>query len=379
MDKAIQHLSVGLFNRTIANSSKSHFSQFDTCQPSSSAIFLLITAYTVVTLVGLFENLCLVVIIKKQKEAQNVTNILIANLSLSDVLMCIMCIPFTVAYTLMDHWIFGEAMCKISSFVQSVSVTVSIFSLVLIAVERYQLIVNPRGWKPSLSHAYWGILLTWGFSVLMSIPFFIFHQITDDPFSNLSFHTDFYKNKVACIEAWPSVAQRRAFTTSLLVFQYCFPLGFILICYLKIFVCLRRRHGKVDRTRENESRLKENKRINVMLISIVLTFAFCWLPLNIFNAMFDWNHEALMNCHHNLVFTLCHLLAMISTCINPIFYGFLNKNFQKDLVVLIHHCRCLASQELYENIALSTLNTDVSKGSLNLNNMVYLPPVAEIV
>ncbi|XP_065591074.1 neuropeptide Y receptor type 6-like [Cyrtonyx montezumae] len=372
MDKTIQHPREILPNQTIPNSSYSQFLNFDTCQSSFLAVFLLITAYILVTTVGLFGNLCLIVIIKRQKEAQNVTNILIANLSLSDVLICIMCIPVTAAYTLMDYWIFGEAMCKISSFIQSISVTVSIFSLVLIAIERYQLIVNPRGWKPNTSHAYLGIIFIWVFSLMISIPFLIFHQLTDEPFTHLSFHSDFYKNKVVCIEAWPSVTERLIFTTSLLLFQYCFPLGFIFICYLKIFVCLRRRHSKIDRMRENESRLSENKRINLMLISIVVTFAACWLPLNIFNVVFDWNHEALMSCNHNLAFTLCHLVAMISTCINPVFYGFLNKNFQKDLIGLVHRCRCSASQEEYENIALSNLQTDVSKGSLKLNNH---PPV----
>ncbi|XP_066469023.1 neuropeptide Y receptor type 6-like [Tiliqua scincoides] len=354
---------------SIAKSDKPEFSHFESCQPSLPATLLLIAAYAVVTLVGLFGNLCLIVIIRKQKESQNVTNILIANLSLSDILICIMCIPFTVTYTLMDYWVFGEAMCKITSFVQSMSVTVSTFSLVLIAVERYQLIVNPRGWKPNISHAYWGIVSIWMFSLVISIPFFIFHQVTDEPFRNLSSHSDIYINKVVCVEDWPSLAGRLAFTTTMLVFQYFFPLGFIFICYLKIFVCLQKRHGKVDKAREKESRLNESRRINIMLISIVLTFAACWLPLNIFNIVFDWNHDALINCHHNVIFTLCHLVAMISTCINPVFYGFLNKNFQKDLVILLHHIRCFDSQELYENIALSTLNTDVSKGSLRLNNI----------
>ncbi|XP_030315012.1 neuropeptide Y receptor type 6 [Calypte anna] len=371
MDKAIQHPSEIQSNQTLSNISYSQFLNFDTCQPSLLAECLLITAYTLVTVVGLFGNVCLIIIIKRWKEAQNVTNILIANLSLSDVLICVLCIPVTVTYTLMDYWIFGEAMCRISSFIQSVSVTVSIFSLVLIAVERYQLIVNPRGWKPNISHAYWGILFIWGFSLMISIPFLIFHQLTDEPFKHLAFHNDFYKNKVACIEAWPSVTQRLIFTTSLLVFQYCFPLVFIFICYLRIFVRLRRRHGKIERMRENETRLSENKRINMMLISIVVTFAACWLPLNIFNVVFDWNYEALMSCNHNLAFTICHLVAMISTCINPIFYGFLNKNFQKDLVVLVHHCRCSAAQEEYENIALSNLQTDASKGTLKLK----YPPV----
>ncbi|MBN3305901.1 NPY6R protein, partial [Amia calva] len=105
-----------------------------------------------------------------------------------------------------------------------------------------------------------------------------------------------------------------------------------------------------------------------MLMSIVVAFAVCWLPLNIFNIIFDWNHETLQNCSHNLVFTLCHLVAMLSTCINPIFYGFLNKNFQKDLNLMVRHCKCAVEQEEYENIGMSTMQTDISKGSLKLNN-----------
>ncbi|KAF7249392.1 Neuropeptide Y receptor type 6 [Varanus komodoensis] len=365
MDKTIQDPGM---SPSVANSSKSQVMQFESCHPSLPAIFLLITAYAIVTLVGLVGNLCLIVIIRKQKENQNVTNILIANLSISDIFICVMCIPFTVAYTLMDYWVFGEAMCKLTSFVQSMSITVSTFSLVLIAVERYQLIVNPRGWKPNISHAFWAIIFIWAFSLIISTPFFIFHQITDDPLRNLSYHNDIYANKVVCIEVWPSIEERLGFTTTMLVFQYFFPLVFIFICYLRIFVCLRKRHNKVDKVRENENRLNENKRINIMLISIVLTFGTCWLPLNVFNIVFDWNYEALMNCHHNVVFTLCHLVAMISTCVNPVFYGFLNKNFQKDLVVLLHNLRCFESRRIYENIALSTLNTDVSKGSLKLTN-----------
>nr|ACF22976.1 neuropeptide Y receptor Y6 [Callorhinchus milii] len=351
----------------IPNSTRPHFADFDSCQTSSPVVFLLIIVYSAVTIVGLFGNLCLIFIIKRQKENHNVTNILIANLSVSDVLVCVVCIPFTIVYTLMDHWIFGETMCKATSFTQCVSVTVSIFSLVLIAIERHQLIVNPRGWKPSVSHACWGIVLIWFTSLIISFPFVVFHVLTDETLKNVSSHSEFYKDKFVCIEVWPSETERLVFTTCLLVFQYFGPLCFIFVCYLKISVCLKKRNGMADKMRENESRANESKRINTMLISIVVAFAICWLPLNIFNVVFDWNHEALMNCHYNLVFSLCHLLAVVSTCINPIFYGFLNKNFQKDLNLLIH-CKCQSAQEEYENIGLSTMHTDVSKCSLKLNN-----------
>ncbi|KAM9254060.1 LOW QUALITY PROTEIN: neuropeptide Y receptor type 6-like [Dugong dugon] len=358
-------LSYPASNKTNAKSNNSAFF-FESCQPPSLALLLLLIAYTVVLIVGLFGNFSLIItIFKKQRATQNVTNILIANLSLSDILVRVMCIPFTVIYTLTDHWMFGDSMCKLTSCVQCVFNPGPIFSLVL-RVGRYRLIVHPRGWKPRVSHASWGITLIWLFSLLLSVPFFLSYHITDEPFCNLSLPTDLYTHQVVCVENWPSRMNQLLLTSSMFMLQYCVPLGFIFICYLKIVICLCRKNGMVDRKRITETRLSENKRINTTLISIMVITEVCWLPLNIFNVIFDWYHEVLMSCHGNLVFVGCHLVAMVSTCINPLFYGFLNKNFQKDLVVLIHHCWCFTTRESYKNIAISTMHTDESKGSLRL-------------
>ncbi|XP_022444368.2 LOW QUALITY PROTEIN: neuropeptide Y receptor type 6-like [Delphinapterus leucas] len=354
-------------NKASIKSNNSALCYFESCRPTSLGLLLLLIVYTVILIMDFSGNLSLIIIIfKKQREAQNVTNILYAYLFLSDILVRVMYIPFTIIYTLMDHWIFGDIMCKRTSYVHSVSISVSIFSLVLTAVERYQLIVNPRGWKRSVAHAYWGITLIWLFSLLLSIPFFLSYHLTHEPFQNLSLPTDLYTQQVACVENWPSKMNWLLFTTSLFMLQYCVPLSFTLICYLKTVICLGRSNGKVDKKRKSESWVRENKRINAMLISTVITFGVCWLPLNIFKVIFDWYHEVLMSCHHDLVFVFCHLIAMVSTCIHPLFYGFLNKNFQKDLVLLIHHCWCFAPRERYQNTAISSMHTDESKGSLRL-------------
>ena len=100
----------------------------DDCHLPLAMIFTLALAYGAVIILGVSGNLALIIIILKQKEMRNVTNILIVNLSFSDLLVAIMCLPFTFVYTLMDHWVFGEAMCKLNPFVQCVSITVSIFS-----------------------------------------------------------------------------------------------------------------------------------------------------------------------------------------------------------------------------------------------------------
>nr|XP_034970012.1 neuropeptide Y receptor type 1 isoform X2 [Zootoca vivipara] len=340
-------------------------------------VFTLALAYGAVILLGISGNLALIIIILKQKEMRNVTNILIVNLSFSDLLITIMCLPFTFVYTLMDHWVFGEAMCKLNPFVQCVSITVSVFSLVLIAIERHQLIINPRGWRPNNRHAYIGIAVIWTLAVASSLPFLVYHILTDEPFANLTIEE--YKGKYVCLDSFPLDTIRLSYTTALLVIQYLGPLCFIFICYLKIYMRLKRRSNMLDKMRDNKYRSTETKRINIMLISIVVAFAVCWLPLTVFNTVFDWNHEILpvASCSHNLLFLICHLTAMISTCVNPIFYGFLNKNFQRDLQVFFRFCDFHPRDDDYETIAMSTMHTDISKTSLKQASPIAFKKISD--
>ncbi|XP_074484578.1 neuropeptide Y receptor type 1-like isoform X1 [Sebastes fasciatus] len=382
------------------------------CPPSVGGATFLIVAYSAVIAIGLLGNAGLVFIIARQQELRNVTNILIANLSCSDILMCVVCLPVTVIYTLMDRWVLGEALCKVTPFVQCMSVTVSVFSLVLIALERHQLILHPTGWSPAAGHSYLAVGLTWLVACFISLPFLSFNILTDDPFQNISLPANPFRDHVICMELWPSDQHRLAYTTSLLLFQYCLPLLLVLLCYLRIFLRLRRRRSRrstslfhsiqtqcidasvpwlcrgcavgvlwylCDGRRpavlcrdmlERSRRTQGAQRINVMLLAIVVAFALCWLPLNVFNTLFDWHHQALPDCQHDAVFSACHLTAMASTCINPVVYGFLNSNFQRELKLTLQRCQCgHRAAESYESFPLSTVGSEVTTKATSLNRM----------
>ncbi|KAG8440950.1 hypothetical protein GDO86_006621 [Hymenochirus boettgeri] len=338
----------------------------DPCADSVGNVTFLVVAYSALIAVGLIGNSCLVFVIARQREMRNVTNIFIANLSCSDILMALVCLPVTIIYTLMNRWILGEALCKLTGFVQCISVTVSVLSLVLIALERHQLIIHPTGWKPLPWHAYLAVGVTWVVSCFISLPFLSFTILTKHPFQNLSLPFDPFIDHFVCTDNWPSENHRLAYTTCLLLFQYCLPLLLILLCYLRIFLRLRKRRDVVERAGSGEAggRRGGHRRINVMLLSIVVAFGLCWLPLTIFNALFDWDHEQISVCYHNLIFSLCHLSAMASTCVNPVMYGFLNSNFQKEVKTILLRCRCTGGRDRYESFPLSTVSTEVSKASL---------------
>ncbi|KAL0965305.1 hypothetical protein UPYG_G00279500 [Umbra pygmaea] len=339
------------------------------CSPSVGGATFLIVAYSTVIAVGLLGNVGLVYIIGRQKELRNVTNILIANLSCSDILMCVVCLPVTVIYTLMDRWVLGEALCKITPYVQCMSVTVSIFSLVLIALERHQLILHPTGWSPAAGHSYLAVGLTWLVASIISLPFLSYNILTNDPFQNL---TAKFRDHVICMEEWPTDRHRLAYTTSLLLFQYCLPLLLVLLCYLRIFLRLRRRRDVVERSRI----ARGAQRINAMLAAIVAAFALCWLPLNVFNTIFDWHHQVLPSCQHDALFSACHLTAMASTCVNPVVYGFLNSNFQRELKTQLQRCQCgLGAPESYESFPLSTVGSEGMTKMTTLNRAGSMSPM----
>lgn len=338
----------------------------DHCQDSVDLMVFIATSYSIETIVGVLGNLCLICVTIGQKEKANVTNLLIANLAFSDFLMCLICQPLTVIYTIMDYWVFGKVLCKMSAFIQCMSVTVSILSLVLVALERHQLIINPTGWKPSVSQAYLGIVVIWLIACFLSLPF-LANSVLENVFhKNHSKALEFLADKVVCTESWPLDHHRIIYTTFLLLFQYCIPLAFILVCYVRICQRLRQRKQLFHKSTYN-SQAWQVKQINGILLAMVAAFALLWLPLHVFNSLEDWYHEAIPICHGNLIFLVCHLLAMASACVNPFIYGFLNTNFKNEVKVLVLTCQQSTPVEESEHLPLSTVHTEVSKRSLRLS------------
>uniref|UniRef100_W5LS17 Neuropeptide Y receptor type 1-like n=1 Tax=Astyanax mexicanus TaxID=7994 RepID=W5LS17_ASTMX len=339
------------------------------CGRSLSVTLALVLCYGLVLLLGLLGNILLICIILRHRDRPNVTSIFIANLSVSDILMCVFCLPFTLSSVLMDHWVFGAVLCRLTPFIQCMSVTVSVLSLVLIALERHQLVLHPSGWKPSPAQACYALLGVWFVATVTALPFLIFQLLSSDPYSELPTPENQLQ---ACHEAWPSVQDRQAYSAALLVFQYCGPLLLMLYCYLRIFLRLRLRRRLLERQgsrghAEERRQVANSKRVSIMLVTLVTAFGLCWLPLNVFNTVADWHEEVLPMCQHDLLFSLCHLLAMISTCINPIVYGFLNTNFRSEVHSTLLHCRCRPEGDDYENFPLSAVNTDMSRASLKTN------------
>jgi hypothetical protein len=78
--------------------------------------------------------------------------------------------------------------------------------------------------------------------------------------------------------------------------------------------------------------VKRYDRSKKILLFVALSFNLCWLPITILNAYYDLispQHEIAFN--PTIMFLICYLIALLSTCINPILYGLLNENFKEEI------------------------------------------------
>lgn len=80
---------------------------------------VIIMCYSVIIVVSVCGNLLVIKVIAfGKKKMLTTTNILIASLAVSDIVMTAFNIPFNVARLLMDNWPFGAFMCVAVPFVQ---------------------------------------------------------------------------------------------------------------------------------------------------------------------------------------------------------------------------------------------------------------------
>lgn len=70
-----------------------------------------------------------------------------------------------------------------------------------------------------------------------------------------------------------------------------------------------------------------------MLTVVVVVFAFCWLPIQIYFLLIKIDRQLMLEFSRNhsslnsAVYLTCHWLAMANSFVNPIIYCFMNENF----------------------------------------------------
>ncbi|XP_055938069.1 G-protein coupled receptor 83-like [Argiope bruennichi] len=296
-------------------------SALNTASSISNRESVIIAFYSLIIIISIFGNLLVCNIVARNARMRSSTYIFIANLALSDFMMTVLNIPFNVARILLNDWPFGSFMCSFVPLVQVTSVYVSTFTMTCIAVDRYRIISKPLEPRLRRTQALKIILCVWILAILLSLPHAVFNKV-ESVFT--------YRRLVRCRTAYP-VNLSRWITLVAVATQYILPLTITGVLYYLIIVQVWSRNSLgVVTEGQRVSQAKAKKKTIKMLVVVVILFALCWLPLNTFNLLREFNPETFLpkSVTHSTVFFVCHWLAMSSVCYNPFIYCWLNDRFR---------------------------------------------------
>ncbi|XP_071491058.1 RYamide receptor-like [Diadema antillarum] len=297
-------------------------------EPPWLQVFIIII-YAAVSILGVGGNVVVCYIVLGHARMRTVTNYFIVNLAVGDILMAVVCVNLTLYSTLYITWPFGSAMCKITSFIQSLSVSVSIFTLIAISLDRFVAIMYPLRPRMTAGQTIIIALSIWIFAGAFAMPMLIYASVAFD--ASASYCTD---------SSWSFT---RHYSWMGLVIQYLLPLGILAVVYICLGLKIwgRRTPGEVQATRDKK--LSESKtKLVKMFATVVLIFALCYLPLHTFNLIQDMHSSILYFRYIKLIFLSCHLLSMSNCFVNPFIYCWMNTKFRNGFKAVF---RCLPGVE----------------------------------
>ncbi|XP_061680539.1 chemokine (C motif) receptor 1a, duplicate 1 [Syngnathoides biaculeatus] len=279
------------------------------------AFFAVPIFFSVVITLSLVGNLLVLVILALYENLKSLTNILILNLAVSDLLFT-SGLPFWTIYH-MWGWVFHKAICKIVTFVFFIGFYSSLLFLTVMTVYRYLTVVHPLSdLRPR--NVTVGVLvsvLLWIVSIGAAVPSLLFSTVVSIP------HKD--KPSLGCeyeddLWATVGVSQQNLF--------FLVASAVVAFCYCRILV-------RITRTRSHTK-----TRVVKLVLCIVAVFFLGWVPYNVAiflrllsNKLVPPFEDCDTSIRLDYAFYVCRLVAFSHCCLNPVFYALVGVRFRGHL------------------------------------------------
>lgn len=273
--------------------------------------------YVLTLVLGFTGNLIVLIVIARKKiRMWRPHEIFILNLAISDLMLITIFLPFQI-YIFLVEFHPSVFYCKFIACLITVALGVSIFTLTVMAIHRCYVITNPfkHGTVSQQSVMVW-LVLVWILSIGLVVP----RILVSTAYSN------------RCIQQWPDQNLKKLYTVSLIIARFVIPLFINSFAYFRIAKDLARSSAPRFDCDENghiKTRIasRENVEVTKTLAVIVILFVLCMLPFRLSTiVMLFGNEDQVLLARKIRRYT--SILTVIHSCMNPIAYGTLTKNFR---------------------------------------------------
>ncbi|OQR77141.1 neuropeptide FF receptor 2-like [Tropilaelaps mercedesae] len=242
-------------------------------------------------------------------------------------------------------------MCKLVAYLQNVTVSASINTLIAISIDRYVAICHDplRCQSMSIFAVQRHIVIIWTLAIAVMLPTLVYQNQ----------YVNEHYGVPMCGLTFPSEWAEQIFFCLVVLLCYALPLLFIVLSYCFIFQTVSNRHmiGEETAPRVTENygvtRAKNNQRVLIhkskvkvlrMVCIVVLVFFVSWGPLYLINGyinLFGYPRrgERLERFIFSM-FPLAQWLGLANSAINPLIYAYFNKKFRHGFVSLVKTNRC---------------------------------------
>ncbi|KAG6923150.1 chemokine-like receptor 1 [Chelydra serpentina] len=271
--------------------------------------------YSIAFVLGVTGN-GLVIFITGFRMKRTVNAIWFLNLAVADFVFTFF-LPLGVAYVALGfHWPFGQALCKINTAVAFLNMFASVFLLTAISADRCVAVAWPV-WaqnhrSPRLASLV--AVAVWLAALALSCPYVVFRDTGSSPFQENVTHC---YNNYALSDGF----QREEVAGLRFVAGFLVPFAVILACYVVIAAKVRR------------NQLARSGRPYKIMVAVVAAFFLCWFPYHVFSFL-EASATAVTPQLQSLLavgIPLASGLAYLNSCLNPLLYVFVGRDFREKL------------------------------------------------
>ena len=227
--------------------------------------------FMVIGILGFLGNVMVLLVMFYNKMMRTVTNILILNLAITDLLFITLSLPFTALDYYHSSWTMSDFVCRLDQYIYEVTAAVSIYIVVIMSAMRYIAVCHPLlsvsfgTTTNTIAFVSW----TWLLVCVVFIP-------TLALFSKK--HYDYNGTQYASCEIGNKQAEFAYYVWS---FSFSFAIPIILLVGLYTPMLIKLWTGEL----RSASHAKTNSRATRIVVAIVLLFVVCWLPFRVINLL----------------------------------------------------------------------------------------------
>ena len=270
--------------------------------------------FGLIILTSAIGNTLLIYIVWKRPEVRSLNSFMFLNMATADLLVTASVMPWSIASLRINVWeipgFLGEITCRGLYYLGNINLAASILCLVIMAIDRYYAVFHPFS-----RHGLWfrkAKLTTpviWIMAMILMSITCVFHDLHEDKscvYNFVVFGSDLRES------------MRQFFFFYLCVIIFIIPLVIVSVLYAKIAYKVWFHEAPGCHLLENQRRQElKKKRVIRMLIVIVVTFAICWLPSQVFNLYIGF--VGFPNVSADVMYFV-YWCAYLNSAINPWLY-----------------------------------------------------------